>query len=66
MRERIGSLKKINKFDKPSTIQIKRNGEKIKINRIRGERQQTPYILVKSQGLLGSILKTYTLINWKI
>ena len=64
-KQRVGSLIKISKIDKPLSKLTKRQRENIQINRIRNERetyQQTPW---ETRESWGHTLKTCTSSNWK-
>jgi hypothetical protein len=66
MKQKSGSFEKINKIDKLLANLTKIRRKKIRVNKIRnkeGRSQQTPR---KSRESLGTTLKNYTQINWKI
>jgi hypothetical protein len=69
-RQRINEMKswffeKINNIDKPLAKLTKRR-EKMKIIKIRDEKEVSQQIPMKFRGSLRNTLKTHILINWKM
>jgi hypothetical protein len=66
MRQKAGSLKKINKIDKPLASLTKMRRENTKITKIRNEKREITTITKEMQEIIRTILRTYIQINWKI
>jgi hypothetical protein len=63
MKQKPGSLKTT---DKPLTNLTKMRGKNTQINKIRNERWRSQQTSMKSRDSLGTTLKVYIQINWKI
>ena len=65
MKQRVGSLRKINKIDKPLSKLTKRQRENIQINKIRSEKGDITTDMEEIQRIIRSYFENLYSQNWK-